>query len=153
MKHPTRVEEKRVFDLLEQLEYLFMVNGYSRSVSFKKTDVGVTAADVSIDRSYQRIHISIYPIFWEEDLQDQRKALLHEFCHTVTVPVQEVGEDLLKGKLRTSDELQKAVEETTSRVENLLDAQLRGRNRYARIAYKKYITTKKPKKKRPKNGG
>lgn len=141
-KHPTKAEQKRVTNLLEQLEFLFAVNNFERSLTFMKEEKEEgerLIADVSIDRLYQRILIRIYPSFWNEHIKFQRKALLHEFCHVIIQPIQSVALDLFNGKFRTMKELRDATEESTSKVENLLDAQLKGNNRYARIAYAKYL--------------
>lgn len=128
-------------DFTEQFEFLFAVNNYDRSFTYKKTESEDKGAslDVSVDVPYQRIHINIYPCFWEQSLKEQRKQLLHEFCHTIIYPTQIVAEDLFDGEFRTKKEIKNAVEQSTSRITELLHAQLIGRNRYARVAYEKYL--------------
>lgn len=139
-KHPTKREEARLMALTDQLEYLFAVNNYDRSFVWKQQDTPeLVGADVTISIPYQRITICVYPVFWTHTLREQREMILHEFCHTIIQPIQNVATDLFEGKFRTEKERIDAVEHATSRVAQLLDAQLRGKNRYARIAYEKYL--------------
>lgn len=141
MKHPTKKEEKRLMDFTTQMEFLFAVNNFDRSFTYKKVESenDGSSLDVSVDIPYQRIHINVYPCFWNESLKEQRKQLLHEFCHTVIYPVQSVANDLFGGKFRTEKEIKDAVEQSTSRITELLHAQLIDRNKYAKVAYKKYL--------------
>lgn len=140
--HPTKSEDKRLRALMEQLDYLFSVNNFDRHLIYKKEDNGDVAADISIEIPYQRITISIYPCFWTHTKEEQREFILHEYCHTISRPLNDIACDLLDGKLITKDQRKDAWEEVTSRTAQLLDAQLRGRNKYARIAYAKYLTAK-----------
>ena len=138
-KHPTTKEEKRLMAFTDQMEYLFAVNNYDRSFTYKEQDSEGVGAEVEINVPYQRINIAIYPIFWKHTLKEQREMILHEFCHTVIQPVQAVARDLFEGKFRTEQERKDAVEQSTSQVAQLLDSLLRGRSLYARKAYEKYL--------------
>lgn len=138
-KHPTKKEKDRLYALMEQLDYLFSINNFDRSITFKKTDHKGVAADISIDIPYQCITINIYPTFWTHTRKEQREFILHEYCHTVSRPLNDVACDLMDGKLITKIQRKDAWEEVTSRTAQLLDAQLRGRNKYAKIAYEKYL--------------
>jgi len=139
MTHPTPKERKRLAVLMEQLDWLFGVSSYERHLLFKKKDKDGAMAEITIDASYERIVMNIYPMFWEESREEQRAALLHEYCHHVAYPLQLAASLLYKGELVTPNDQEAAVEKTTSRICHLLDAQLRGRNKFARIAYKKYL--------------
>ena len=124
---------------MEQLDYLFSVNNFDRSIIFKKEDKEDVSADISIDIPYQRLTVNIYPVFWTHSRKEQREMILHEYCHTVSRPLNDVACDLQDGKLITKTQRKEAWEEVTSRTAQLLDAQLRGRNKYARVAYEKYL--------------
>ena len=138
-KHPNKKEEKRLMAFTDQMEYLFAVNNYDRSFTYKELDSDDLCAEVELTVPYQRINIAIYPIFWTLTLKEQRELILHEFCHILIQPVQTVAWDLFEGKFRTEKERKDAVEQSTSRVAQLLDSLLRGRSSYARKAYEKYL--------------
>lgn len=139
-KHPTKREEKRLMSFTDQMEFLFAVNNYDRSFTYKqKDDKEWVAVEIEINVPYQRINTAIYPIFWTYSLKEQRKILLHEFCHIIIQPVQAVAADLFEGKFRTEEERKNAIEQSTSRVTQLLDSLLQGKNKYAAKAYEKYL--------------
>lgn len=122
------------------MDFLFSVNNFDRGIVFKSNDDGDdTGASVLLDIPYQRITVNIFPLFWENKLKDQREMILHEYCHIIVHTLQRVTNDLSEGKFRTHKEIRDAVEECTSRFTMLLDAQLKGRNKYARVAYEKYL--------------
>ena len=142
VKHPTKQEEKKLFTLMEQLDYLFSVNNFDRHIAFKEKENpenAEVAADITIEIAYQRISIRIYPCFWEHTRKEQREFLLHEYCHTIPHPLNVLACDLREGKMVSMEQRRDALEEVTSRIALLLDAQLRSRNKYARIAYEKYL--------------
>lgn len=137
---PSKRQKQKCIDLIEQMDFLFSTNNYTRTLNFgENKPEEYVAADVTINIPYQRIHINIYPAYWEQDKYAQRMSILHEFCHAIVKPLQDVCFDLQEGKLRTTADRKDAVEHVTSRIAQLLDAQLRGRNKYARDAYEKYL--------------
>ena len=138
---PTDKDKKRLFALLDELEWLFSVTNLQRSFSFVDRDLddAPANADINVDPSYQRLHINIYPRFWKLDLEAQRLCILHEFCHTLTHPIFRIAMDLFEGRFHTQDSIHDATEEATSRVANMLDTQLNGHAKYSRDAYKTYV--------------
>lgn len=140
-KHPNVQDRKRVVAYLEQLDWLFGTQTYSRTLSYQKEVPGDSPdciADISVDAAYHRISINIYPGFWDCPLDYQRKALLHEYFHFVVSPLKHQADELLAGRVVTRPQLSAAAEEVTSRIENHLDALLRGRNKFAVRAYATY---------------
>lgn len=133
----------RIEDFLCDLEWLFDYQNWDRRVVFETTDKDSCAAEVTTDAEYRRILIKIYPAYFTHSPRDQRLFLLHEFCHSYTDRVYKMGIDLLNGKLRTNDMLNAANEEATSRITDILDALLRGKMRYARKSYARYLDAKK----------
>lgn len=136
--------KKKVMKLLEQLDWMFACQNYDRSIIFKEEDElndrGIKlACCIEINKRYQEITIIIFPHFFEHDLLDQRKLLLHEFCHLITENMKLIAHDLLNGKLHIAAEIHEEKEKVTSQIENLLHKLLCGGMRYAKDAYKEYI--------------
>lgn len=139
MKHPTKKESKRVQDFLESIDWFFALNNFDREIVIKEQDTDNIAAEFSFREEYQSVTVKIYPCFWTHSLADQRKMLLHELCHSITLPSKAVAYGLLDGKLTTFDRIKDINEEATSKIENMLDSLLRGRKTYAKKAYKDYL--------------
>lgn len=134
---------KRVRKFVEDLRFMFDVSMYEINIFSKNEDEEkgdqIIEATIEVDEKYQTIHIDIYPIFFKRNLENQRKTLLHEMCHILNTPLQEIAESLLAGKLVTEDLISAASEKATSRMENIIDALLKNRLTYAKDAYKDYL--------------
>ena len=151
-KHPTRKEKQRLFSLIDQMEWLFSVNNFRRTISFAERDLEEIPvnAEVFVDIPYQTLRIVIYPRFWEMDLEQQRMCVLHEYCHMLTNPIQQKAKDLFEGKFHTEDSIVDATEEATSKVTQLLGMLLGGNGGYAREAFRAYAKPEKIKRKKRK---
>lgn len=127
------------------MQYMFNMNNYERSVVLAERDHENHASSVDIQEDYQRITITIYPCFFgsHNSRADQRMYLLHEFVHTITHDLHECTELLFDGKLVTREQRRVASEKAVSRTTNILDSLLRGKMRYARDAYSKYLKVRK----------
>lgn len=128
-------------DLLEQMDWFFAMKNHERDLFIckeEKQDCPSCAAEITMNERYSRISIRLYPPFWEQPLENQRETLLHEMCHTLILPVQHEATELLDGKLRTSDQVAYAVENSTSRVTIIIDALLCNGRKFMRDAYRKY---------------
>ncbi|MEI9966154.1 MAG: hypothetical protein WDN67_00540 [Candidatus Moraniibacteriota bacterium] len=136
-------EVKRVLKFLDEIQWLFALQNYERTVTPKNQDIQngeeVRLADVTLDEKYQTIHINLYPSFFKRDLKDQRKTLIHELCHTITLPLCESAESLLEGKLITSEQIAQISETATSKIENILDGFLKGNYSHFQKQYKEYL--------------
>lgn len=130
---------KKVTRFLDEIQWLFQINNFDRNLIIKKEEAGNLACEVTYEEDYQRITIRIFPCFFINSLQDQRKMILHELCHTITIPSKKIANDLLDGKLKTKDEIADINERATSQIENILDALLKGRSKYATQTYRNYI--------------
>lgn len=146
MKHPTKHEEKKVWELIEDLSWLFGINQFERTLKFMKSQEkvdasggGDSAASIDVDRPYQRFTIRIFPAFWSTDRKFQRKCILHEIAHTLPLPLESIIEDLQDGKLRTKQEFIDASEEVVSKMENILDRLLGRRSKWPFKAYQNYL--------------
>lgn len=137
-KHPTNKEKKRLMALAEQLDYLFYTSNHDRGFLFNKEDKDGIMAEVRLVDEYQQLTIAIYPLFWTKNAQEQRSALLHEYCHTLSAPMNDLLTDFADDKHVTIHQRKNAWEKVTSRITQLLDAQLRDMNKYAKVAYQKY---------------
>jgi len=140
------MNKQRVINFLTDIEWLFGIQNFDRKLTFKNEDDGGKEAEVNFDEEYQRITVKIYPCFWGESLADQRKALLHELCHSITLPSKVLFWDFIDGKATTKDHANDVNERATSQIENILDGLLRGRFKYAKRAYSEYIKKTKKKK-------
>jgi hypothetical protein len=132
-------KKKRIKDFLEGIDWLFQVNNFEKDIIYKKEDKDDNAAMIFFDKEYQRIIVKIYPVFFKHRLKDQRKFLLHELCHYLRDDSFVAIEDLLKGKVLTSENARRINESETSVITNILDGLLQGRLKYARDAYQKYL--------------
>lgn len=138
----TKKQKDRVKALASVFDGFFSIKSFERSFVWMNEDNGDgsgVAADISIDFEYQRVTIRVYPAFWKEDIDIQRKMILHEFCHILVARLQHLTEDLLAGKLRTEDEKKKVVEECTSRITHLLEMMMSGYWRDVPKAYAAYL--------------
>lgn len=136
--------KKKVLKLLEQLDWMFGVQNFDRSIRFEEEDeLGYgerkIACCIEIREMYQEMTITLFPHFFEHDMDDQRKILLHDFCHLITNKMKLIAYDLLDGKLHTPAEIHEAKEKATSQIENLLHKLLCGGMRYAKEAYREYM--------------
>ena len=142
---------KNVLNLLESLQWLFQVQNFERSiVKIEHDDENFYLATISVDKKYQRMTINLYPIFFKSDREVQRRAIVHEFCHTITHGVSNAAESFLEGEAITKNQLQDLNEEATSQIESLIDGFLRGRFKYAKEAYKEFVKPKQKKKRKKK---
>lgn len=137
-----------VIKFLESIEWMFGVQNYEKKVVTLKEDEDEKAAEITFDEPYQTIQIRLYPIFFTKDRQFQRKAIIHELCHTITIPSKTLAFDLLNGSHVTFKHITDENERMTSKIENLLDRLLNNNLKYAKEAYADFIETKKRKKKK-----
>ena len=135
--------EKKIMELLAQLDWLFGTAVMDRELLNIKEDEDHKMAEVTYEENYQRIIIRLYPCFHAKSLQEQRKAILHEFCHCITLPSKHAMLNLLDGKLITNDQIEFINEKETSRIENLLDRLLKGELQFASKAYNQFLDVKK----------
>lgn len=140
--------KRRVDELIHQFSWFFQVNQFDKILIYCEKDEDNRAAEITLDEPYQRITIRIYPVFFTETLSEQRKALLHEFCHIITLPEKTALHALLDGKLVTPDRIKDLNETATSRIENLLDRLLQNKSKYVATAYAEYLKKKKHESKR-----
>jgi len=133
---------KPIEELLEGLQWLFGIQNYDRSIVLKDKDEEredeYCYAEIYFGEKYQEIELTIYPHFFKKTIEEQRKIILHELCHSITIPNKDAGYKLLDGVLVTKRELDFINERETSQVENILDGLLRGRLKYALKAYQEY---------------
>ena len=139
MKKNLSKNEKRIQEFLEKMDWLFCTNNHDRIIIWKEKDKDDVAAQITYNEEYQSIDIDIYPCFFTQNLETQRKTLLHELIHSITLPSKIALQDFLDGKFITPQEIRKINETETSKIENIMDGLLRGRLKYAVKAYKEYL--------------
>lgn len=135
--------KKKVMSLLEQLDWMFSVQNFDRSVIFSKDDEYLDDTPVhcriTYEEDYQRVAIEIFPTFFKMPLDEQRKTILHELIHTITIPLNKIAFALHAGNLYTPYQIKQSHERATSRMENIVDKLLRGNMKYAKKAYEDYL--------------
>jgi len=144
MKHPTKKEEKQLQELLDSFDWFFGVKRMDRGLVYKERDEGGKSAEIRYEEDYQRITLYIYPCFWEGSRKERRKAILHEYCHIITIPSKVGMRELLDGKLITKDRIQEINERETSQIENIIDCLLQDHASYLPKSYKQYLNAKMP---------
>jgi hypothetical protein len=142
-----RQNEKKIMKLLEQLDWMFSIQNFERSIIFEKEEEyfndDPVFCRVAYDEAYQRVIIYFYPHFFRTGLKKQREILLHEFVHTITIPLYRMARNLHNGQLYTPEQIRQEHEQATSKIEKLLDKLLCGGMRYAKVAYKEYLRKEK----------
>lgn len=134
-----RNTKKKIMEFMSDMQWLFECGNFDRIIVYPEKDKDHLMAEMSMEEDYQRIKLTIYPTFFKEREEDQRKALLHELSHIFTIPLSCIGKELLDGKFHSREEICFAHERAASKIENVLDALLQGRFKYAKKAYEKYL--------------
>lgn len=133
-------KDKAILDFLNEIDWAFGLNVFEKKLVIEKEDdKNNTAAEVEYRQDYQEIYITIYPRFFKQTKAAQRKILLHELCHSITLPSKTALHEFLEGKLVTPERIRQINEEETSKIENLLHCLLTKRLRYMREAYANYL--------------
>lgn len=112
--------KKQINLYLTKLDWLFGLQHHEKEIKFEKQDKEDFLAEISIRHDYQRFYIQIYPKFFKESEEIQRKVLLHELCHTITDQMSQQSMDLLGGSLITKKQITESEEEATSKIENII---------------------------------
>lgn len=135
---------KHIEEFLGKIDWLFGLHNYDKRIILKKEDEksadneGI-GARVSFREDYQDILVELFPLFFKESKEVQRKALLHELCHSFTLPSKHQLYNFLDGKFTTAQQIDFINERETSRIENLIEVLLTGQADYAKDAYKNYM--------------
>jgi len=130
--------ENKIQQLLNKLDWMFNLHHFEKEIVFEANDNG-NLADISYEENYQRLTLRIYPCFFKQSEVEQRKTILHELCHTITLPLRTAFHEFLDGKATTKEQIKFLNERETSILENLFDLLLKGELNYAKEAYKDYI--------------
>lgn len=148
-------EIARVTRFLESIDWFFDLNNFDKTILFEEHDgKDDEAASITYDHRYRTVTIRLFPSYFSEKVLVRRKILLHELCHSITIPMQQASVNFLRGKAITEEQVFSMGEEATSKIENMLHGLLIGRYRYARDAYRNFLkesgkkkTLKRPMKK------
>lgn len=139
IKHPTKRDTSRINSFLTEMQWMFGLQNYDRSFFFEEKDEKNYACKVEIEEDYQRIVIRIYPCFFDNNLENQREYLLHEFCHFLTDAISTIAYNMAMGDLETDKNRKEANEKSVSRTTNIMDKLLTGKLDFAKKAYKDYL--------------
>lgn len=141
IKKPTQKQnKKKLMDLVFGLAPMFSVNMLDIEYRWMKEDDNKDlCADITYDEPYQRITIRVYPVFFSLDLREQRKAILHEMCHIITLPSKLQANQLANGKIVTEQSSTDTNEKQTSQIENILDMLMTAKTTKAKTAYDNFL--------------
>ena len=138
LKHNT----KRIEDFLTNIEWAFELNNFERRIKIidsQPEEHPNLAAEILPDMTYQEIILKLYPYFWELNIDQQRKTLLHELVHTTLQNTKMFAVDMLRGQFHTEADIKNENEIAVSKITHLLDCLLIGKLKYAKKAYKRYL--------------
>lgn len=154
-KSPSIKNKAKLQALLCDMEYLFGLQNYDRTISYEDTEAkesGEYAASIIVEEDYQRIHIKIYPCFWNATPKNQAGYILHEFCHFLTDSLSSLTTDLMNGNFQSKEHRRMAVEKSTSSVTNVIELFLSGKRNWMKKCYTKYYAVPAKKKSKKKRG-
>ena len=132
-------KEQRVLNFLDAVDWAFGLNGYEKHIILKKVDSENMAAEIVYREDYQAVEIGLYPLFFTQTLKEQRKCLLHELCHAITLQSKGALHDTLKGLLITPKRIREINETETSKIENIIHRLITGGLGYLKQGYKDYL--------------
>jgi hypothetical protein len=105
---------------LSKLDWLFGCQHYTKELIIKKENEDNLLADIKVNHQYQTLQVNIYPFFFKETENEQRKCLLHELCHTITSNQKMAAYSLIDGTLITKTIIDGYNEQATSQIENII---------------------------------
>jgi hypothetical protein len=128
---------------MNAIDWMFQINGYDKDIVMKDCDEsngeGRHLAEIRTEVDYQKVTVTIWPLFKTFSLEAQRKILLHELCHVINADSRRAKIESLDGKLTHEQRCKEINEEATSKIENILDRLLTGNLKYAKKAYEDYL--------------
>jgi len=105
------------------LKEVFCLQGWEIKVKFCESPDEQnrgTSADCSASQEYLNAHINIYPCFWEDSEEEERKTtLVHEFAHILVGPYKEIFRALVNGRMVTPWHEGETIERLTTQIEHL----------------------------------
>jgi hypothetical protein len=124
--------EKKIRVFLDTFDRIFSLHNYDKKLVISDKQETNEAnqnyeAVVVCDRVYQTITIKLYPLFFKGSDVEQKKTLIHELCHSLLGDYKNAVYDLLNFKVVTKDYADNINEETTSKIENIIDSFLTGK--------------------------
>lgn len=137
----SKKNRKKIAQFLYDFDDMFQIQNFEKKIVYKKENNDkFTIAEICYESEYQRATIYIYPIFFTYQYNEQRKILIHELCHSITLNSKKLSFYLLDGKLVTEKQIRDENEEMTSKIENIIDLLLSGRYSEKCKKYKQYAT-------------
>lgn len=141
MKHKT--QKAKVLKFIETVDWLFDLNNYSKQIRFEKDDEwewdSLSLAKVITDHTYRIIKLSVFPIFFEKDREEQCQTLIHELSHSITEDLFDCYNNMHKWSFVTSEEARHAREHATEQIAYLLFELGSGRKKYFSEAIAEYL--------------
>jgi hypothetical protein len=152
----TKKKKEKIQNFINGIQWMFQIQNFSKTIVYKEADDQdeEKLAEIYFNEPYQRIEITIYPMFFTVSEMEQRKIIIHELCHTLTLPLKSLFYFFIDGtQTTTKPQINDLVERTNCQIENIIDALLQGKMKYAKEAYKNYLTPVSVKKKKNEKKG
>lgn len=143
MKKITKKHKDKIIEFLNWCDWLFDLNNYNRTIKFSKKEHDswdLVCATMSTDHKYRRFTMKIFPCFFEDDLEEQCKTLIHELCHSITEWLHDCATNLREWKLVTEREIDFERERVTENMAHLIFSLWNGKKKFLGEAIQKYIT-------------
>ncbi len=122
---PSQKQKNATKKLLNELKEKLLLSEWDMTLSFLAEDSKDYMAEALIDGKYLRATVRVYPIFWKESEKEQREALIHELCHIISHPINDVWEQFTNGRHVAMAEMEKLNEQMTTRIERIAIKALR----------------------------
>lgn len=135
--------KEKILKFVEAVDWLFDINNYTKEIEYAKTDEekhwGDIMAQVITYTTYRKIVITIFPVFFTKDKEEQCKALIHELSHSITEDLFDCYNNMYRWSFVTTEEARHAREKTTEQVAYLLFELWSGRKKYFSEAIEEYL--------------
>jgi hypothetical protein len=133
-KAPTKKQIAFVRELIRELKYALYLTEYDITVDYPPENCKETsfvgknvAAQMDINTSYLFATMTIFPLFFQQTIAEQRTTIVHEMCHIYTEPYKNLWEAQHGGKLVTADQESAVNERLTTFIERAVEEAFRDR--------------------------
>lgn len=117
---PTEKDQKRIRSYLEEARKALFLQHWDFSLEYAKEDVTERGYNVDAECSakweYEEATIVMYPGFWKQSPDYQRRAIFHEVAHCITQPINIIFRAMVNGEIVTQAEKCRLNEWMTSKI-------------------------------------
>lgn len=123
MKKATKEDRKRIGGWIRKWQTTLFLNDWDIKVYYPDSEKGNgCAASTDCSTRYYEASIDFFPSLFSEDVETQWKVVLHEMLHIVLSSMQSMMARPHNGVSVSPDELKDSLEQTTTRLTNVLNS-------------------------------